>query len=175
MERQDQPAEYVIASAERKIITGASASARSGATEQPSEGQLMASKVQRPAVYTAPTAKPNDRKATGSGELVITDGIYINAEGEDASSGTTLARLSVLAKNSFPDSVLSLTSLAERQIIDLPLPDEVVEFYRCGRSVQFKNHVLITEISKTTLDNELDFAQQAAAISRSKITAVHPL
>ncbi|MBA3857862.1 MAG: hypothetical protein C0507_13235 [Cyanobacteria bacterium PR.3.49] len=45
--------------------------------------------------------------------------------------------------------------LAERQIIDLPLPDEVVDFYRTSKNALHKSQKLITVLTQTSIDEEL--------------------
>jgi hypothetical protein len=45
--------------------------------------------------------------------------------------------------------------LAERQIIDLPLPEEVVDFYRTSKNALHKSQKLITVLTQTSIDEEL--------------------
>lgn len=49
-------------------------------------------------------------------------------------------------------------SLTERQIIDLPLPEEVVEFYRSSKNVLYKNQKLVTVLAQTSIDAEISGA-----------------
>ncbi len=46
-------------------------------------------------------------------------------------------------------------TLAERQIIDLPVSDEVIDFYRSGRIVSHKDQRLVTIVKQSSLDQEL--------------------
>ncbi|MBA3993959.1 MAG: hypothetical protein C0469_10565 [Cyanobacteria bacterium DS2.3.42] len=75
----------------------------------------------------------------------------------DAEVGWLIAEVNKL-KQEWQGSECSI-SLAERQVIELPLAEEVVDFYRSGVSTPHKNHKLTTIVTRAAFDDELSSAR----------------
>jgi hypothetical protein len=75
---------------------------------------------------------------------------------QDSEVAWLLAEVNKLTQE-WQGSECSIT-LVERQVIELPLAEEVVDFYRSGLSTLHKHHILTTIVTRCTLDEGLSAA-----------------
>ncbi len=91
---------------------------------------------------------------------------------QDAEVAWLLSEVNKLSRE-WQGNECSIT-LAERQVIELPLPEEVVDFYRSGESMLHKQHKLTTIVTRCKLDEELSAAALAMQFNIPSQIIQHP-